>query len=114
MMAVNKQNLVTNEVLGSLLLIFFAALALIINNSSLSVFYNSFLDINISVKINNSGLDKPILLWINDELMAVFFLLVGLELKREVVEGQLSRPDQVILPTLAGIGGLLVPALIYF
>ena len=60
------------------------------------------------------GVDKPLLLWINNVLMMFFFMLVGLELKREVVEGPLSQADQVVLPNLAAIGDLAVPALTYF
>jgi NhaA family Na+:H+ antiporter len=76
--------------------------------------YNWFLGLQLTVTLGGLGVDKPLLLWINDALMVFFFMLVGLELKREVVEGQLSRPDQVILPVLAAIGGLIVPAAIFW
>lgn len=76
--------------------------------------YDWFLGLHLTITIGGLGVDKPMLLWINDALMVFFFMLVGLELKREVVEGQLSRPDQVILPVLAAFGGLVVPALIFW
>jgi len=76
--------------------------------------YDWFLEMNLTVTLGGLGVDKPLLLWINDALMVFFFMLVGLELKREVVEGQLSRPDQVILPIMAAVGGLVVPAAIFW
>ena len=76
--------------------------------------YDWFLTLQLTVTLGGLGVDKPLLLWVNDALMVFFFMLVGLELKREVVEGQLSRPDQVILPVLAALGGLLVPAAIFW
>jgi NhaA family Na+:H+ antiporter len=76
--------------------------------------YDALLSTKLSVEIGTLGLSKPLLLWINEGLMAVFFFLVGLELKREVVEGHLSELDQVILPGLAAIGGMAAPALIYY
>jgi NhaA family Na+:H+ antiporter len=79
----------------------------------LNHWYETFKDTHLTITLGGMGVDKPLLLWVNDALMVFFFMLVGLELKREVVEGQLSRPDQVILPVLAAIGGLAVPALIF-
>lgn len=76
--------------------------------------YNQLLGMHLTVTLGGLGVDKPLLLWINDALMVLFFMLVGLELKREVVEGQLRKPDQVVLPILAALGGLAVPAAIYF
>jgi NhaA family Na+:H+ antiporter len=76
--------------------------------------YDWFLGLQLTITIGGLGVDKPLLLWINDALMVFFFMLVGLELKREMVEGQLSRPDQVILPVLAALGGLIVPAAIFW
>lgn len=102
------------ESAGGLMLVFAAALALVLANSPLTDFYGYILGLNLTVMVENFGVSKPLLLWINDGLMAVFFLLIGLELKREVVEGQLSSPDQIALPALAAIGGLIVPALIYW
>ena len=102
------------EAASGLLLIAAAALALIINNSPLSHYYTAFLDVPVAVQIGALKIAKPSLLWINDGLMALFFLLIGLEVKRELLDGQLSRPSQVVLPGAAAIGGMVVPALIYW
>jgi len=102
------------EAAGGLLLIAAAALALIINNSPLSWLYNAFLDVPVVAQIGAVQIAKPLLLWINDGLMALFFLLIGLEVKREVLEGHLSKPSQIVLPGAAAIGGMVIPALIYW
>ncbi|AZL72676.1 Na+/H+ antiporter NhaA [Pseudomonas oryziphila] len=102
------------EAASGLLLIAAAVLALIINNSPLSYLYNGLLEVPVAVQVGALEIAKPLLLWINDGLMALFFLLIGLEVKREVVDGHLSKPSQVILPATAAIGGMLVPALIYW
>ncbi|BAQ73000.1 MULTISPECIES: Na+/H+ antiporter NhaA [unclassified Pseudomonas] len=102
------------EAASGLLLIAAAILALIINNSPLSWLYNGLLETPVVAQIGALKIAKPLLLWINDGLMALFFLLIGLEVKREVLEGQLSKPSQIVLPGMAAIGGMLVPALIYW
>jgi len=102
------------EAASGLLLIAAAALALIINNSPLSYLYNGLLEVPVVAQVGALKIAKPLLLWINDGLMALFFLLIGLEVKREVLEGHLSKPSQVILPGAAAIGGMLVPALVYW
>ena len=102
------------EAASGLLLIAAAVLALIINNSPLSWLYNGLLDTPVVAQIGALKIAKPLLLWINDGLMALFFLLIGLEVKREVLEGHLSKPSQIVLPGAAAIGGMLVPALIYW
>ncbi|MBP5944998.1 MULTISPECIES: Na+/H+ antiporter NhaA [Pseudomonas] len=102
------------EAASGLLLIAAAILALIINNSQLSWLYTGLLDTPVVAQIGALKIAKPLLLWINDGLMALFFLLIGLEVKREVLDGQLSRPSQLVLPGAAAIGGMLVPALIYW
>lgn len=102
------------EAASGLLLIAAAVLALIINNSPLSWLYSGLLEVPVAVQIGALNIAKPLLLWINDGLMALFFLLIGLEVKREVLEGQLSKPSQVVLPAAAAVGGMVVPALIYW
>jgi len=102
------------ESAGGLILVFAAILAVVLANSPLEDLYTRVLNLKFTVMVESFGVSKPLLLWVNDGLMAVFFLLVGLELKREVVEGQLSRADQVALPALAAIGGLVIPAFIYW
>ncbi|MCO8166392.1 Na+/H+ antiporter NhaA [Pseudomonas sp. 21LCFQ02] len=101
------------EAAGGLLLIAAAAAALIINNSPLSWLYNAFLEAPVVAQIGSLQIAKPALLWINDGLMALFFLVIGLEVKREILEGHLSNPAQIILPGAAAIGGMVVPAAIY-
>ncbi|WP_095108077.1 Na+/H+ antiporter NhaA [Pseudomonas sp. Irchel 3E20] len=102
------------EAASGLLLIAAAALALIINNSPLSWLYNGLLETPVVAQVGALQIAKPLLLWINDGLMALFFLLIGLEVKRELLEGHLSKPSQVVLPGAAAIGGMVVPALIYW
>ncbi len=89
-------------------------LAILAANTGLKPFYDAFLNTPVELRIGGLQLAKPLLLWINDALMAVFFFLVGLELKREVVNGQLSSPSKVVLPVLAAAAGIIVPALIYW
>ena len=92
---------------------FAAMLALIFANTPLQSYYALFLDTPLEIRIGPFGIAKPLLLWINDGLMAVFFFLVGLELKRELIEGELSDKRNIILPGIGAVGGMLVPALIY-
>ncbi len=101
------------EASSGILLIGAMALALVSANTPLSALYAAFLDTHVAVHIGALVLAKPLLLWINDGLMAVFFLLVGLEVKREVLEGELSSIPQIALPAIAAVGGMLVPALVY-
>lgn len=101
------------ETASSILLLVGVALALIAENSPLDVYYDALLSTIIEVRVGELGIEKPLLLWVNDGLMAMFFFLVGLELKREVLQGELSDPANVVLPVMAAIGGMLVPALIY-
>ncbi|SHF93602.1 sodium/proton antiporter, NhaA family [Microbulbifer donghaiensis] len=101
------------ESAGGILLILAAALALLMANSPLEHIYALLLQTPMEISVGDFSIDKPLLLWINDGLMAVFFFLIGLELKRELIEGELSQRSQVILPGLGAIGGMIVPALIY-
>jgi len=98
---------------GGLVLMVAAVLALIVANSPLSPYYAMLLDIPLEIRIGTFGIAKPLLLWINDGLMAVFFFLVGMELKRELVEGHLSSLHQASLPAFAAMGGMLGPAVFY-
>jgi len=101
------------ESAGGILLIAAAGLAILFANTPLASAYQALLSVPVEVRVGNLEIAKPLLLWINDGLMAIFFFLVGLELKRELVEGELSDPRKLILPGVGAIGGMLVPALIY-
>lgn len=103
----------SGDAAGGVFLIASAVLALMVANSSLAGVYHGALETYFSVLLDGEGLSKPLILWINDGLMAIFFLLVGLELKREVLEGKLKQPRDVVLPGLAAVGGMFVPAAIY-
>ncbi|SJZ88209.1 sodium/proton antiporter, NhaA family [Trichlorobacter thiogenes] len=96
-----------------ILLMLVTIAALLLKNSPLAELYNSFLHTPVAIQFGALKIAKPLLLWINDGLMAVFFLLVGLEVKRELIRGNLSSWNQATLPVIAAIGGMLVPALIY-
>ncbi|MBK5923385.1 Na+/H+ antiporter NhaA [Rhodovulum sulfidophilum] len=102
-----------HEASGGILLMLAALAALIVANSPLQPFYDDTLGATFSVLLNGGGLEKPLILWINDGLMAVFFFLIGLELKREMMEGKLKKPADVVLPGMAAVGGMVVPALIF-
>lgn len=101
------------ESASGILLIVATILAMTAQNSPLSHLYDALLGTEVELRVGEFQLQKPMLLWINDGLMALFFFIVGLELKREVLEGEMSRPSQIVLPTLAAIGGMAMPALIY-
>ena len=90
-----------------------AVLAMIVANSPLSVYYDLLLDVPVEVRVGNLAIDKPLILWINDGLMAIFFFLVGLELKREIMEGELSDRSSIVLPFAGAVGGIVVPVGIY-
>ena len=101
------------EAASGLVLLISAVIALIISNSNFSSLYFETLQSYLFIGINNIGLKMSLHHWINDALMAVFFFFVTLEIKREFVLGELSSPKQALLPIIAAIGGMLVPALIY-
>lgn len=103
----------SREALGGLVLIAATVLALLAANSPLAEAYQTFLDLPISVGIGSKELAKPLIFWVNDGLMAVFFLTVGLELKYEMLEGKLRDPRAVILPGLSALGGMAFPAVVY-
>ena len=101
------------EAASGLVLLISAVIALIISNSNFSQLYFETLQSYLLIGINNIGLKMSLHHWINDALMAVFFFFVTLEIKREFIQGELSSPKQALLPIIAAIGGMLVPALIY-
>ena len=98
---------------AGILLVVAAIAALLASNSPAAGLYQRVFDIPLAVSLGDLSIAKPMLLWINDGLMAIFFLLIGLEVKREVLEGQLRSKEQVLLPAVAGLGGFVVPAAIY-
>jgi len=98
---------------SGILLIIVTILALILQNSALSGMYTSFLHTPVEVRFGELQIAKPLLLWVNDGLMAIFFFVIGLEVKREVMEGHLSSVSQITLPGIAAIGGMVVPALVF-
>lgn len=95
------------------MLILAAMIAVIFANTSLEKYYALILDTPVAVRVGALEIAKPLLLWINDGLMAVFFFMVGLELKREVIEGELSDRKNIVLPAAGAIGGMAIPALVY-
>lgn len=101
------------ESASGILLIFATALAMLFANTPLQSIYNMLIDTPVAIQVGALAIAKPLLLWVNDGLMALFFLLVGLELKREYLEGELSKVHNVVLPALGALGGMLFPALIY-
>ena len=101
------------EAASGLLLLIAAVIALIISNTNLSVYYFNILNTYILIGTENFGLNLNIQHWINDALMAIFFFVVTLEIKREFVQGELSRPKRALLPIIGAVGGMAVPALIY-
>ena len=101
------------ETAGGIVLMAAAVLAILMANSPLNVYYTLLISTPVEIRIGSLEIAKPLLLWINDGLMALFFFLVGLELKREVVEGELSNRKNIVLPGIGAIGGMLIPALIY-
>ena len=101
------------ESAGGVFLIVAALLAMVVANSQFASLYDSLLNTPVAIQVGALVINKPLFLWINDGLMAVFFFLIGLEVKREIIEGELSSPSQVVLPGLGALGGMIVPAAIY-
>ncbi len=102
-----------HEAAGGVILLLAAVSALVIANTPFNGVYQGFLNTPVTVRIGELAIDKPLLLWINDGLMAIFFFLVGLEIKRELLAGELSSVRTATLPAVAATGGILIPALIY-
>jgi len=107
------RNFLKMESTSGILLMGAAVLAMLAANSPAAGLYAYFLDTPVEVRIGALQIAKPLFLWVNDGLMAVFFFLVGLELKREILEGELSRPANVLLPALGAVGGIVVPVAIF-
>ncbi|MBT8343895.1 MAG: Na+/H+ antiporter NhaA, partial [Sulfurovum sp.] len=103
------QDFIKKESSAGILLIIVTILALILENTFMTVFYTSFLHTPVEIRFGDLQIAKPLLLWVNDGLMAVFFFVIGLEIKREVKEGHLSSLSQITLPGIAAIGGMVVP-----
>ena len=102
-----------HESAGGILLLVAAVAAMVMVNSPARPLYDALLNVMVEIRVGEFGIAKPLLLWVNDGLMAMFFFLVGLEIKREVLRGELSNPARVGLPVIAAAGGMLVPAAIY-
>ncbi|WP_333804372.1 Na+/H+ antiporter NhaA [Sulfurospirillum sp.] len=107
------EEFIKKESSSGVILIIVTLLALFFQNSFLTDFYTNFLHTPLQISIGSFGIAKPLLLWVNDGLMAIFFFLVGLEIKREVLEGELSSKAQIALPAIAALGGMVTPALIF-
>lgn len=103
----------SHEASGGILIIIATILALICQNTILTDFYNHFLRIESGVVFGEYKIIKPIILWVNDGLMAIFFFFIGLEVKREILIGELSSPKKIALPVIGGIGGVAIPALLF-
>jgi len=101
------------EAIGGALMLSMAVLALILSNTFLADYYEHALEMTMSIKVNGHGVTKDILHWINDGLMTIFFLMVGLEIKREILEGELNSIEKQLLPGIAAFGGMAFPAIIY-
>ncbi len=107
------EEFIKKESSAGILLILVTIIALILQNSPLSGIYNHILHTHVEIRFGDLQIAKPLLLWVNDGLMAIFFFLVGLEVKREVLQGHLSSISQISLPGIAAIGGMIVPALVF-
>jgi NhaA family Na+:H+ antiporter len=107
------KQLLASEAGSGILLVLMAIIAMILANSAVADLYFGTLKTPLTLGFGEFGLEKPLLKWINDGLMVIFFLLVGLEIKRELVQGELSSPRRAALPVIGAVGGILGPALIY-
>jgi len=105
--------LLSHDSAGGVLLVFMTMVAMILANSPFVGVYEDFLATPVQVRVGDLNIAKPLLLWINDGLMAIFFFLIGLEIKREVLTGSLSSPSQVVLPGIAAVAGIAAPAMVY-
>jgi len=101
------------EAFSGILLLIAAVLAMVVENSAAESLYDALLGIPVEIRFGEFEIAKPLLLWINDGLMAIFFFLIGLEVKREIMDGELSEPSRMVLPIIAAVGGMVIPAAIY-
>ena len=113
MLQATLRNFFRLEAAGAILLLIAAVLAMLLKNSQLTEIYQAFLDTPVEIRIGALEIAKPLFLWVNDGLMAIFFFMIGMEVKREVLIGELSEFSQLLLPLVAGAGGIIVPASIY-
>lgn len=113
-MKLELRKMVQHDSLGGILLILFAILAMLLANSPLSALYNHLLSLPVHVRIGDFLIHKPLLLWVNDGLMALFFFLIGLEVKREVLIGNMRSMEQIALPGIAAVAGIVFPALVFY
>ena len=107
------QDFLKLESASGILLMIAALLALIVANSPLDQYYSIFLNVPVEFRVGELEIAKPLLWWVNDGLMAIFFFMIGLELKREIMEGELNRAANVLLPAIGAVGGVLVPVAIF-
>jgi NhaA family Na+:H+ antiporter len=107
------RNFLKMESAGGIVLMAAAVLAIIAANSGAAGLYSYFIETPVEVRVGALQIAKPLFLWVNDGLMAIFFFLVGLELKREFLEGELSDPSSIVLPAVGAVGGMVVPVAIY-
>lgn len=107
------KQMVQHDAAGGVILVIAAVFAMIMANTPLEGFYNGMLNLPVAVKFGAFEIAKPLLLWINDGLMAIFFFMVGLEVKREILEGHLNSVEQITLPAIAAVAGIAFPALVY-
>lgn len=110
----NIRQFFNHDAAGGILLVLAAFIAMVMANTPLVSFYQGVLDIPIVIKLGTFEIAKPLLLWVNDGLMAIFFFLIGLEIKREILDGQLRSIEQITLPAFAAVAGIAVPALFYY
>ncbi len=107
------EDFIKKESTSGILLIFSTIVALLFSNTQLVSLYNGFRYVPVEIRLGDLYLAKPLFHWVNDGLMAIFFLLIGLEVKREILEGHLSSPAQLAIPGIAALGGMAIPALVY-
>lgn len=107
------KNFIKLESSAGIILFTTALLAIVIDNSFLSIYYEKFLEFPLAIKVGPYELSKHMIHWINDGLMTIFFFMVGLEIKKEIIQGELNSPSKIFLPAFAALGGMIVPALVF-